>query len=396
MYYFDTITILFQCFCCCSEEPKSQAAKAPMSKLQSVWECCIDGTWSAYESSDNAKIDVHFRQSPNTQLRTQFSFSPTTVYIIDFDTMSQINTTTQAKRPIRWKPGGYPACWECKIDGRWVSYNAKDTMTISMQFEISPNSSAPVALSFNNEQYTIDFGRMVQINRATKAQRPIRARPASAPAPALSPAPTAPGAPAQDLAALRAVVEHLFSDASLAHDAYLHGRLAQAPGGWLRIDDILHFRRMLALSATASSVQQAVRGSAVVETQVPAARPASRHPPLSLRAHANAAIPLTGARERSRALLPLCSAWESATHALRFRLPAQRILSGTRAAACPDATTPRRLPRSPPSTSAGRCPRLLPATSPAVPTQASRPRAGPAVPRRPRAPPAVAVAGPPW
>ena len=273
MYYFDTIIIFFQCFCCCSEDPKSQAATAPMSKLQSVWECCIDGTWSAYESSDNAKIDVHFRQSPNTQLRTQFSFSPTTVYIIDFDTMSQINTSTQAKRPIRWKPAGYPACWECKIDGRWVSYNAKDAMTISTQFEKSPNSSAPVALSFNNEQYTIDFGRMVQINRATKAQRPIRARPASAPAPALSPAPTAPGAPAQDLAALRAVVEHLFSDASLAHDAYLHGRLAQAPGGWLRIDDILHFRRMLALSATASSVQQAVRGSAVVETQVPAARP---------------------------------------------------------------------------------------------------------------------------
>ena len=107
-----------------------------------------------------------------------FSAAFKTIYIVDFDKMVQINSDTKVERKIRWRSCGRPAFWECKLGENWVPYSTADAQSLSVLYDKAPNDKADIVLRFSNQPYTIDFARMVQINRDTKVERPIRATPA--------------------------------------------------------------------------------------------------------------------------------------------------------------------------------------------------------------------------
>ena len=221
-----------------------------------------------------------------------------TEYTIDFDRMVQINSETKVERPVRWKHGGQPACWECRVDGKWTAYNTADSAILSQLFAQAPAEKVDRMLSFSNQMYTLDFARMLQINQITKVERPIRALPltkptvyVTAPAPpnvkpattliekAGSSAPSA-AAPAKDILAIRKLIEYFLSDENLVEDADLRDKLVQAPDGWLSLEVLVNKDRMKKLKATLPDLQLAARDLKILEKKVSqiAAHPALTSP----------------------------------------------------------------------------------------------------------------------
>mmetsp|Transcript_31718 Transcript_31718/g.91007 ORF Transcript_31718/g.91007 Transcript_31718/m.91007 type:complete len:365 (-) Transcript_31718:31-1125(-) len=64
---------------------------------------------------------------------------------------------------------------------------------------------------------------------------------------------------------LRQVVEAYFSDDNLKQDRYLRGLIAESPGGWVDMDDVLALKRVRVLKAKRDETLRALRESKQVE-----------------------------------------------------------------------------------------------------------------------------------
>jgi hypothetical protein len=304
-----------------AEAVSSQTAAAVKptggSSSSPVWECNIDKVWKPYADNDSSIIDKHYRTSPNTHLKTMFSFSADfkTEYVIDFDKMVQTNTETKVERHIRWRNGNQTAIWQCCVDGKWTAYNSSDTSLLTQEYSKSPSGKCETKLSFSGHPYTIDFARMVQINQTTKVERSIRAVPtahnvsSSATPPNVTPAVTSiasttPPAPkkvavpvsgaapaaaasgpavaaaakgpaaappppfdAAKLANLRKEIAHFMSAENLAVDTALCDQLD--PDGWAALDVLVKRVAIQALDGTLPEMQAAAAlGFDDLETRV--------------------------------------------------------------------------------------------------------------------------------
>lgn len=137
-----------------------------------------DGSWRRYEmttscvSSDT--IEKCFVSSSTGIVHFN---KDQLLYVIDFSTMKQVNTTTKSQRPVKRIKFNYR--WFCETDGgTWSPYDPISDTTIEAQFV--QNASSIVQIVCNGNQYEIDLANMLQVNSSTRKSRRILRVPSGA------------------------------------------------------------------------------------------------------------------------------------------------------------------------------------------------------------------------
>ncbi|XP_043914187.1 poly [ADP-ribose] polymerase 2 isoform X2 [Protopterus annectens] len=154
------------------EEELNGRSDSGNEELVLRWEWENDeGAWSVYSAELNKEISEAFRSS---QASLTLSLNPNTKIQVDLKKLTQKNLQTGFERRVRLgiEDRGICYVWEWEgDDANWVAYSAEATVALETA---QRNDEKTVSLTFGKTQYTLDLGKMVQINSKTKYRRKIR------------------------------------------------------------------------------------------------------------------------------------------------------------------------------------------------------------------------------
>lgn len=152
-----------------SIETESDSQAVPELELRWEWE---DGdSWNVYSREVNAEITKAFRSGKYLITITP---NDTSTFQLDLEKMVQKNTKTAFKRCIRAaikdEESYFVWHWEGD-DGSWIPYSA--TTCLALETAHCANEKS-ISSSFGKTTYTLDLGKMVQINMNSRYKRKMK------------------------------------------------------------------------------------------------------------------------------------------------------------------------------------------------------------------------------
>ena len=136
-----------------------------------LWE--DDQGYTPYQPDLCGTLSKQFSATPKGSFQCQITTDggTTNLYIIDFASMTQTNTSTGTQRSIQYQAGS-PRWFYTDDHKHLVPYTPQDSAEIERMYTTGKSAN----LAINGRMYTFDFTRMKQINLESRYKRPIERR----------------------------------------------------------------------------------------------------------------------------------------------------------------------------------------------------------------------------
>ncbi|XP_064416490.1 poly [ADP-ribose] polymerase 2 isoform X4 [Latimeria chalumnae] len=151
------------------QEQECEEGDSEELELRWEWEG-DDGTWNVYSDKLNEELTQEFRAG---KVSCTIALNSSTKLLVDVKKMLQRNLQTSFERRVRLAVRDQDHYYVWQWDGddsNWLPYSANTCVALEMA---QRKDEKVVAASFGRTQYSLDLGKMVQINKKTKFQRKI-------------------------------------------------------------------------------------------------------------------------------------------------------------------------------------------------------------------------------